>query len=58
MRPVERIGILLLLLASGSAAAQSPALKDVRVWGSPDSTRVVLDLTAPTSYTLFSLSGP
>jgi N-acetylmuramoyl-L-alanine amidase len=58
MRPVERIGILLLLLASGSAAAQSPALKDVRVWGSPDSTRVVLDLTAPASYTLFSLSGP
>ncbi len=25
---------------------------------SPDSTRVVLDLTAPASYTLFTLSGP
>ncbi len=55
---MRRIGFLLLLLASGSAAAQAAALKDVRVWGSPDSTRVVLDLTAPVTYTLFTLSGP
>ncbi|MGH8203385.1 MAG: N-acetylmuramoyl-L-alanine amidase, partial [Steroidobacteraceae bacterium] len=34
------------------------SLEDIRVWGSPDSTRVVLDLSAPVSYTLFSLSGP
>lgn len=58
MRPLQRIGFLLLLLASGSAAAQAVALKDVRVWGSPDSTRVVLDLTAPITYNLFTLSGP
>ena len=55
---MRRIGFLLLLLASGSAAAQAAALRDVRVWGSPDSTRVVLDLTAPVTYTLFTLSGP
>jgi N-acetylmuramoyl-L-alanine amidase len=58
MRPLQRIGFLLLLLASGSAAAQAVALKDVRVWGGPDSTRVVLDLTAPVTYRLFTLSGP
>ena len=58
MRPLQRIGFLLLLLASGSAAAQAVALKDVRVWGSPDSTRLVLDLTAPVTYNLFTLSGP
>ena len=58
MRSLQRIGILLLLLASGSAAAQAVALKDVRVWGSPDSTRLVLDLTAPVTYNLFTLSGP
>jgi N-acetylmuramoyl-L-alanine amidase len=58
MRPMGRIGFLFLLLAAGSSAAQAAALKDVRVWGSPDSTRVVLDLTEPATYTLFTLSGP
>jgi N-acetylmuramoyl-L-alanine amidase len=58
MRPLQRIGFLLLLLASGAMAASPAALKDVRVWGSPDSTRVVLDLTAPSDYTLFTLSDP
>src|SRR5687768_17068751 len=53
-----RIGFLFLLLAAGSTAAQAAALKDVRVWGSPDSTRVVLDLSEPATYTLFTLSGP
>ncbi len=47
-----------MLLASVSAAADTPALRDIRVWASPDSTRVVLDLTAPASYTVFSLAGP
>jgi N-acetylmuramoyl-L-alanine amidase len=55
---MQRIGLVLLLLASGSAAAATAALKDIRVWASPDSTRVVLDLSAPASYTLFSLSQP
>src|SRR5688572_20770822 len=58
MRPLQGIGLGALLFASGSVAAQPVALKDIRVWGSPDSTRVVLDLSAPTSYTLFALSGP
>jgi len=58
MRPLQRIALLLLLFAAGPALAAPAALQDIRVWGSPDSTRVVLDLTAPASYTVFSLSDP
>ena len=58
MRPLQRIALLLLLVATGPALAAPAALKDIRVWGGPDSTRVVLDLTAPANYTLFPLSGP
>jgi N-acetylmuramoyl-L-alanine amidase len=50
--------LFLLLLASGLATAATTTLKDIRVWASPDSTRVVLDLSAAASYTVFSLSGP
>ena len=41
MRLLRRIGFLLLLLASSALAAEPAALSDVRVWGSPDSTRAV-----------------
>lgn len=58
MRPLERIAILILLAAAGPALAASAALKDIRIWGGPDSTRVVFDLTAPATYTMFSLTGP
>ena len=58
MRPLQRIGLVVLLLASGSASAASAALEDIRIWASPDSTRVVLDLSAPAGYTVFSLSNP
>ncbi|MBM4219677.1 MAG: AMIN domain-containing protein [Gammaproteobacteria bacterium] len=58
MRPMRTFGLFVLLLASVSAAADSPALRDVRVWASPDFTRVVLDLTAPAAYTVFPLEGP
>lgn len=58
MRPLQRIGLIVLLLASGSATAAPATLKDIRVWASPDSTRVVLDLSAAASYTVFSLSAP
>ena len=58
MQPLQRTGLVLLLLASGSAVAASASLKDIRVWASPDSTRVVLDLSAPATYTLFTLANP
>ncbi|HET7557624.1 MAG TPA: N-acetylmuramoyl-L-alanine amidase [Rhodanobacteraceae bacterium] len=45
-----------LLLAGAVDAAQVKAL---RVWGGPDSTRVVLDLSAqPSDYKLFQLDNP
>ncbi len=47
-----------MLFAAGSALAESAQLRDIRVWASPESTRVVLDLSAPANYTLFTLSGP
>ena len=58
MRPLQRIGFFVLLLAAGTAASAPVFLKDIRVWASPDSTRVVLDLSAAASYTVFTLSGP
>ena len=57
MRAMQRFGALFVLLATGPAAAAT-ALNDIRVWASPDSTRVVLDLSAPANYNLFTLSGP
>lgn len=57
MRPMRVIGLIVLLLTSASAAA-APALRDIRVWASPDSTRVVLDLSEPASHTLFTLDNP
>jgi N-acetylmuramoyl-L-alanine amidase len=54
---MRAIGLIVLLLTSASAAA-APALRDIRVWASPDSTRVVLDLSEPASYTVFSLDSP
>jgi len=45
-----------LLLAATAGAAQVKAL---RVWGGPDSTRVVLDLSGqPSDYKLFELDNP
>jgi N-acetylmuramoyl-L-alanine amidase len=55
---MRAIGLIVLLLTSASAAAATPTLRDIRVWASPDSTRVVLDLSEPASYTVFSLDSP
>ncbi|MBW8191025.1 N-acetylmuramoyl-L-alanine amidase [Neiella marina] len=48
------VGVLVLLTWSASANS----LKGVRVWPSPESTRVVLDLTEQPSYKYFSLTNP
>ena len=41
-----------------NATALASTLTGVRVWPSPDETRVVLDMTASPKYTSFSLSSP
>ncbi len=39
-------------------AIAAKTVKNVRVWPSPDSTRVVLDLTQSIEYSYFTLSNP
>lgn len=51
-------GLVLLLLGVVSLSAVANEVKGVRVWPSPDSTRVVLDLSGPPDYSHFTLSGP
>ena len=48
---------LLVWCSFGVSAAQTQ-LKDIRVWHSPDSSRVVLDFTSKPSYKTFFLDNP
>src|SRR5689334_16716132 len=50
--------LLGFLLASLSFAASAAELRDVRVWSSPDGTRVVFDLSRATAHSLFTLDNP
>ncbi|MBX3703868.1 MAG: N-acetylmuramoyl-L-alanine amidase [Steroidobacteraceae bacterium] len=58
MRLSLRYCAIALLFAPAASVAQQVQLQDIRLWASPDSTRVVLDLSAPASYSLFSLGSP
>jgi N-acetylmuramoyl-L-alanine amidase len=55
-------GLLALIASCGlltSLSAASAALvKDVRLWAGPDSTRIVLDLSAPVEHSLLTLQDP
>lgn len=50
--------LAVLLCGWLSLAAMATEVKGVRVWPSPDSTRVVLDLSGPPDYSHFTLSSP
>ena len=50
--------ILLLLMALLSSAVSAADIDDLRVWQSPDYTRVVLDLSEPAQYSVFVLDNP
>lgn len=52
------IGVLLAATAMAAPAANTSRLLDVRQNATAQHTRVVFDLAAPTSYTLFTLSDP
>ncbi|MDO6682397.1 N-acetylmuramoyl-L-alanine amidase [Oceanobacter sp. 5_MG-2023] len=46
-----------LLALTGSVLVQAD-VRDIRVWQSPDSTRLVFDLTEPSEHKIFPLSSP
>jgi N-acetylmuramoyl-L-alanine amidase len=48
------LGLLLLM----SVSAQAAQLKAIRLWASPDSTRIVLDLSAPVQHQVQVLENP
>lgn len=51
--------VLLLGVAYAATTAAAPVdVRDLRVWAGPDSTRVVLDLSRPARYELFTLAAP
>ncbi len=65
IRPILLILLALCAVCLGvadarAAAAQASAstVQAVRVWGGPDSTRVVFELSAPVDYQLFQLASP
>ena len=52
--------VAILFLGGGLLASISQAneVEGIRLWASPESTRVVLDLDRPTAHRMFSLEGP
>lgn len=51
------LGLLITTLFSASAAAE-PRIDQLRLWRSPDSTRLVFDLSEAIDHTLFELENP
>ncbi|MGN6788422.1 MAG: N-acetylmuramoyl-L-alanine amidase [Rhodanobacteraceae bacterium] len=49
---------LLACAAASAAPASTSTVNAVRIWGGPDSTRVIFELSAPVDYRLFQLSKP
>ncbi|HET7931974.1 MAG TPA: N-acetylmuramoyl-L-alanine amidase [Rhodanobacteraceae bacterium] len=51
-------GVLACVASAVAAPAAAITVNGVRVWGGPDSTRVVMDLSGPAEYKLFQLDKP
>ena len=50
--------ILVIALSLMALPSWANQLKSVRVWPSPDNTRVVLDMSSAPNFNYFTLSGP
>ncbi len=50
--------LIVMALAFVSALANANVLEGVRVWPSPDETRVVIDVKSEVTFSYFTLSGP
>lgn len=55
---VVRSIIVLLAMLLVAPAALAAELRDLRLWESPDSTRVVFDLSSDTQHKVFTLANP
>jgi N-acetylmuramoyl-L-alanine amidase len=49
---------VLACVSAVAAGTSTSTVNAVRIWGGPDSTRVVFELSAPVDYRLFQLSNP
>lgn len=60
MLGIGRRLLAIMCLGAGSLASvtQANEVEGVRLWASPESTRVVLDLSEPMSHRVFSLANP
>jgi N-acetylmuramoyl-L-alanine amidase len=57
METVVRV-LLAVLMAGIAVGAEAAELRDVRLWASPDSTRVVFDLDGAAEHAVFTLQNP
>ncbi len=62
-RPAKLIAFLPAFLAlvatlRGSSPLRPARVTDVRLWSGPEGTRLVLDLTAPARYEVFTIENP
>lgn len=53
-----RLWLVLLFCALPCAALAQVRVEGVRVWESPDSTRIVFDISGPVTHSVFTLEGP
>jgi N-acetylmuramoyl-L-alanine amidase len=53
-----RLAGLLLLFGAALASASTARVTDVRLWSGPEGTRLVIELTAPAEYDVFTLDQP
>lgn len=51
-------GVLLSMLLPLQAYAAAAEIQGVRLWRAPDNTRLVFDMSAPVSHSVFSLDNP
>lgn len=55
---INRLFLIVVLLLAASQAAAATTVEDVRIWAENGKTRVVLDLSKPSTHSIFTLRGP
>ena len=50
--------MLFVVLSANSFSVSANTLEGIRVWPSPDETRIVIDLNSEANYSYFTLSSP